>query len=105
MKYFLDKTIRIRRLRPISGTIRSAYSATSTAYVANIQQPNPDRQLMYSDQIGKVFECFCELNNSIRSAREGDKVIQGSDEYTVRAVEIMDFGSTQYILLVIVKEK
>jgi len=103
MQYFLDKSIRIRRLKEITGTLRSAYSATSTSYVANIQQPSPDRQLLYSDKLGQVYECFVELNNSVRYAKEGDLVIQGSDEYTVRAVEIMDFGSTQYILLVIVK--
>jgi len=102
MKYFLDKKIRIRRLKTISG-IKSAYSSTSTSYIASIQQPSPERGLLYSDQLGQAYECYLELNNSVKYAKESDIVIHNSVEYSVKGIEIMDFGSTQYIMLIIVK--
>ncbi len=100
MKYFLDKSVSLRRLRMVD-TNRSVYSATGTAsYACSWQEPSPERQNLYEGQIGNLFECYVDITNP---AVDGDQVVRDSLIYSVKSVKVMDFGSTQYKRLTVVK--
>lgn len=101
MRFFLNKTITVRRL--IQKDInRSVFSATGTAdgYFASVQEPRPDRIQMYGGQIGNVFECYVEEDCP---ADDGDQVVKDGVKYSVQNVKVMDFGVQHYKRLTIVK--
>lgn len=101
MRYFLDKTVTLRRLRRIDAN-RSAFSATGTSvgYPASLQEPSPEIQQLYEGQIGNLFSCFVDVGVPVVN---GDQVVCSSVTYSVRDVKTMDFGSTQYKRLVLTK--
>ena len=101
MKYFLDKTITLKRLKYLDQN-RSVYSATGTAdgYSASWQEPSPERIAMYEGQIGNIYSCFVDV---ACPAQDADKVVKDDVIYSVKDVKVMDFGSTQYKRLIVVK--
>lgn len=101
MRYFLDRTLTIRRLRRINAN-RSAYSATGTAYDCSLQDPTPDRLQLVNGQIGKVYDVF--VPDSSSNILAGDEIVIGSVRYSVRAKEVVDFGGQTFIALVVEKE-
>ena len=101
MKFFLSKTITLKRLKRIDAN-RSVYSATGTAvgYPASIQEPSPERVQMYGGEIGNLYFCFVDIFCPVI---ESDEVISGGITYWVRDIKVQDFGSTQYKRLIIAK--
>lgn len=99
MRYFLDRSLTVRRQRRIDAN-RSAFSATGTAYDVSFQDMQPDRQEMTPGQIGKVYDVYVDDPNA--NILAGDEVIIGSKTYSVRGKEVTDFGGTQFIGLVCV---
>ena len=100
MRYFLNDTITVRRLKTKSGD-RTAYSATATAYEASIQQIGVERSQLLEGTIGKQYYCFVEGSPDIL---DGDQVIHGNVTYSVKSVKVVDFGSTPHYQLIIVRE-
>jgi hypothetical protein len=103
MKYFLSKTILLRRLRGVGGDVnRSVYSATGTAdgYPASLQESSPDKVAMWGGQIGNLWECFVEEDCP---AMEADQVVIEGQTYSVQNVRDEDFGNLAYKKLTIVR--
>ena len=100
MKYFLNDIVTIRRLKTKSGD-RTAYSATATAYEASIQQLGVEKSQLLEGTIGKQYYCFVEGSPDIL---DGDQIIHGNVTYSVKSVKVVDFGSTPYYQLVLVRE-
>ena len=101
MQYFLDKNVTLRRLRRLDEN-RSVFSATGTAdgYWASWQEPSPDRVQFYEGNIGNLFECYVDIDCP---ANQGDQVVKSGVVYTLQDIKVMDFGSTQYKRLTVVK--
>lgn len=101
MKYFLSKTLTLRRLRAIDSN-RSVYSATGTAdgYSVCQQEPSPAKMAMYGGQIGNLWECYVEDDCP---AMEADQVVISGIIYSIQNMKVMDFGSQHYKRLTIVK--
>lgn len=95
--YFLDRTFTIRRLSNIDGT-RSIFSATGTAagYPCSWQEPSPET-LEAQGHVQNLYECYTDISCPIK---DGDQIVQAGITYAVRDVEVMDFGSTQYKMII-----
>lgn len=102
MRYFLDRTTTLRRLKKIGTTDRSAYSATGTAYDISQQDMQPDKVNLYGGIIGKTYDLYSP--DSSTPVNAGDEVVIANARYSIRAKEVIDFGGTPYIALVAVKE-
>lgn len=80
--FFASHQITIRRLRQF-GQNRQNYSATFTAYSADIQPLDIGRTNLAGGRIGSMFQGFVEASVDLR---EGDQVVSGGHTYSVRAV-------------------
>jgi len=100
MKFFLSKTITLKRLRGLDIN-RSVFSATGSAdgYLGSWQEPNPEKIAMYEGEIGKMFVCFLDISCPIQA---GDKLIKDSVTYSVRDIKVNEFGSTHYKRVIMV---
>ena len=101
MKFFLDKSITLKRLKYLDIN-RSVYSATGTAvgYPASWQEPSPERVALYEGQIGNMFSCFVDISCP---AVDADQVVKNGITYSGKDIKTMDFGSTQYKRLIVVR--
>lgn len=100
LEYFFNKSLTIKRRKYIDIN-RSVFSATGTACSACIQEPSPEKIALYGGEIGKLFQCFVDISCL---AQAGDKIISNGIRYSVRDHKTMDFGSTQYKNLMLVKD-
>jgi len=99
MRYFLDKTISLKRLKG-KDINRSVFSATGSAsYLASWQEPSPDKIAMFEGQIGKIFVCFLDICCPIQA---GDKLVKDGVTYGVRDIKVNEFGSTHYKRVIVV---
>lgn len=82
--FFDNEVIRIRRERPLGG-LKYGFSATFTAYVADIQPVEEQRVDLLGGRIGKTYEAFID---SDIDAREGDQAYSETTgkTYTIQAV-------------------
>lgn len=81
--FFQSHQITIRRLRPF-GAAKQNFSATYTAYNADIQPIEGQRVNDVGGRIGKTYEAFVDATIDIR---EGDQIDDGSGvRYSVKAV-------------------
>ena len=91
--FFASHTIEIRRLRPFGSTIQN-FSATFTAYPADIQPLDISRTNQANGRIGSMFECY--LDGSVPIA-EGDQIDSGGKRYSVKAVSRFENGMLDHI--------
>lgn len=84
MVFFASDTITIRRLRPF-GASKQTYSATFTAYSADIQPASPDRVQEGFGTFGSVYEAWVETSCPIK---ESDQLSSNGKIYNVRGVEV-----------------
>lgn len=100
MIFFASHEITIRRLRKTSG-YSSNYSATFTAYVADIQPSSPERvQLINGGRIGSVYEAWV---NPECPVVEGDQIDANGQRYSVKGVSYYRGASLldhKYLILV-----
>lgn len=82
MVFFASHTITIRRLRPY-GAIEQNYSATFTAYQADIQPSEAARVEQSGGRVGHLYDCW--IDSSI-DLREGDQVDSNGKRYSVKSV-------------------
>jgi hypothetical protein len=80
--FFESHQITIRRLRP-AGAIKQAYSATYTAYGADVQPIEGPRINDVGGRIGKTYEAWIDSEIDIR---EGDQIDSGGVRFSVKAV-------------------
>lgn len=80
--FFASHEITIRRLRTFD-QLKQNYSATFTAYQADIQPLDISRTNMAGGRIGATFQGFVEAAVDIR---EGDQVVSGGYTYSVNSV-------------------
>ncbi len=102
MRYFLDKTITLRRLRKIDIN-RSVFSATGTAagYKASKQNPNPDMVQFNSGDIGNVFFFYMDISCPVEVS---DQIVHAGITYSVTEMKVQDFGSTQYKRILVTRK-
>lgn len=80
--YFASHQIVIRRLRPF-GAAKQNFSATYTAYAADIQPIEGARVNDVGGRIGKTYEAFVDATVDVR---EGDQIDANGYRYSVKAV-------------------
>lgn len=80
--FFASHSIVIRRLRPF-GAAKQSFSATYTAYSADIQPLQGQRLNDAGGRIGKTYEAYVDSTIDIR---EGDQLDSGGVRYSVKAV-------------------
>ena len=82
MIFFQSHEITIRRLRPYGASIQ-AFSATFTAYQADIQPFDVARTNMAGGRIGTMYDAFIDSSVDIQ---EGDQIDSGGKRYSVKSV-------------------
>jgi uncharacterized SAM-dependent methyltransferase len=95
------KNHQITIMRPHNkGGIKYAYSATYTAYNADIQPQQAERVLQMGGRIGKVYDAFIDATVDIK---EGDKIkTEDGKQYSVKAVsKFSGAGLLDHIQLII----
>lgn len=80
--YFPSHSIIIRRERHLSG-LKYGFSATFTAYQADIQPLEESRVNLVEGRIGKTYEAF--IDSSI-DVKESDQIVSSGKTYSVKAV-------------------
>lgn len=80
--YFQSHQINIYRLRPY-GASKQNYSATYTAYLADIQPIEGSRVNDVGGRIGKTYEAFVDPDVEVR---EGDQIVSSGVRYSVKSV-------------------
>ncbi len=98
MRHFLDRSFTVRRFKKINAT-RSAFSATGTAYGCGIQQLTPEAAQLHEGQIGRMYDVFVDETSA--NVRVGDEVVILDIAYGVRGIEVIDFGGTPFLNLVV----
>lgn len=99
--FFASHEITIRRLRQY-GQNKQTYSATFTAYQADIQPMDLSRSNLAGGRIGAMFEAFVEEDVDIR---EGDQLVSGGYTYSVNAVShYQGAGLLDHRHLILVKQ-
>lgn len=82
MVYFPSHSIIIRRERNLGG-LKYGYSATFTAYQADIQPVEAERTEFVGGTVGKTYEAFVDPSVSVK---EGDQISSGGKIYSVSSV-------------------
>lgn len=99
--HFPSHSITIRRLRTF-GNLKQNYSATMTAYEADIQPAGDARGDLGGGRIGAAFEAFIDATVDVR---EGDQLVSGGYTYSVRGViEYQGAGLLDHKHLMLVKQ-
>lgn len=80
--FFKSHEITIRRLRPY-GSAKQNFSATYTAYPADIQPIEGQRVTDVGGRIGKTYEAWVDSGVQVR---KGDQIDAGGVRYSVKAV-------------------
>ncbi len=80
--FFPSHSIMIRRLRPF-GAAKQNFSATYTAYSADIQPLQGQRLNDAGGRIGRTYEAYIDPAIDIR---EGDQIDSEGTRYSVKAV-------------------
>jgi len=80
--FFASHDITLRRKRNTSG-IKWAFSATFTAYNADIQPIEQTRIAQAGGRIGKTYECWLD---STVPVKEGDQIVSSGNTYDVTGV-------------------
>lgn len=83
MIFFNSDEITIYRQRRRTGTDRFAFSATLTAYQADIQPASQERLEMIGGRFGATYVAFVEQSVDIK---EGDRISAGGKIYMVKGV-------------------
>lgn len=98
--FFGSHEITIRRLRQY-GQDKQNYSATFTAYSADIQPLDIVRTNQVEGRIGATFEAFVDASMDVR---EGDQLVSGGYTYSVRSVShYQGAGLLDHKYLILVK--
>lgn len=82
MIFFPSHSITIRRLRPF-GAVKQNYSATYTAYAADIAPLQGQRLNDAGGRIGRTYEAYIDPSVDVR---EGDQLLSEGVIYSVKAV-------------------
>lgn len=80
--FFPSHTIVIRRLRRTGVGYNANYSATFTAYPADIQ-PLDQIRTNSDGRIGVLYECFLDANIDIK---EADQIVTNGQTFSVKSV-------------------
>lgn len=82
--FFQSHEIEIRRLRSVGGG-KTNFSATFTAYQADIQPIVGSRVNEVNGRIGRTYEAWVDVGVDIK---EADQVDSGGKRYSVKSVSI-----------------
>jgi hypothetical protein len=87
-------TITLKRLTAIAGTKKEDWQAVAGDIVCAIHPVEGTQQEMLEGGFYNTFKMFCDDATDIRI---GDKVIDGSTEYTVKGIKTYDMASNTSI--------
>ncbi len=80
--FFASHEITIRRMRPF-GAVKQSFSATFTAYSADIQPASGSRLEQSGGRLGTTYQAFVDATCPVK---EGDQIDSGGVRYSVRSV-------------------
>lgn len=87
-----NKTVSTERLGNVSGTKKEAWATSLASLSCAIHPVEGSQQEMLEGGFFNTFKMFCAVGTNIRV---GDRVIDGSDTYTVKGIKSFNFaGST-----------
>lgn len=99
MEFLFDKTITTKRLADVAGTDNEKFEDYLAGVSCHIQPLEESFGEDLEGSYGKSFLMFSEVVDII----EGDKVIDGSDEYMVVGKESYDFMGENHLEIIIRK--
>lgn len=88
-----NKTVNTQRLTAVSGSFKENWAASITGLLCHIQPSDGSEQLM-GGAFFSGFKMFCASGTDLQV---GDKVVDGTTEYTVKAVADFNFGKNSHI--------
>jgi hypothetical protein len=94
---YFDTTILTKRITAISGTDNQDWQTNLTGVSCNIQPLDGNYNEDLEGSYGRDYLMFCNIVDII----EGDKIIDGTDEYLVKSVKdysVMNFSIKELII-------
>ena len=95
-----NKTVSTKRLVDITGTEKEQYATYLTGVDCLIQPLMSSFGEDLDGRTGKDFNMFCEVVD----IKEGDKIVDGSDEYEVAGVNTYEDGQGTHHMEVIIRK-
>lgn len=89
---FFGRSVNTQRLTLVAGSNRTSFQANETGVSCAIHPLNPEQSITEYGAVYKAFKMFCDSSVDIIV---GDRVIDGSTTYTVKAVYQMDDVSSE----------
>lgn len=84
---FYNKTVSTQRLTVVTGSNKEVFSTNEAAISCAIHPLSPKEVLSSGGAFFNTFKMFCGVDKDIEAK---DRVIDGSDTYTVQSVAIYD---------------
>jgi len=99
---FYKKTVSTQRLSTVSGSKRESFQANLVTLSCAIHPLSPEKALVGGEAFYNVFKLFCGVSEDILV---GDRIIDGTDTYTVQSIASYDDVSSEnnYKSVIIVK--
>lgn len=100
--FFPADSITIRRERNFGGGLKFKFSATYTAYPADIQPVEAERVNLFGGRIGKTYEAWIDSSVDVK---EGDQIVNDGETYSVTAVSTFQgAGLLDHTSLILIKQ-
>jgi len=97
MSSFFDTDFTTQRLVNVSG--KSSYSDNASG-IGHLRQSSDEVTRLNDLQFGELWELYVEADTDILAS---DRVLVGSDTYTVKGVKKESFGSVDFKRMLLVK--
>ena len=85
-----DKTVTLERLSPVASTKKETFQAVVGNISCAIHPVEGTQQEMLEGGLYNTFKMFCDDSTDIRI---GDRVLEGSNTYTVKGLKTYDMGT------------
>ncbi len=99
---FYKKIVSTQRLSTVAGSKRESFQANLISLKCAIHPLSPDKALLGGEAFYNTFKMFCVSSADILT---GDRVIDGTDTYTVQSIADYDDVASEnsYKSIIIVK--
>lgn len=84
-----DRTASTKRLAVVTGSKRTTWQTNVTTFDCVIMPVDGAHNELADGSYYQLFKLFCDATVDVKV---GDRVLSGSDTYTVRAVDVYNFG-------------
>lgn len=94
-----NKTVSTQRLAAVSGTNKQTWGTNLASLDCTIHPVETSQQALGDGAFYKTFKLWCAVGSDVLI---GDRVIDGSDTYTVKGVSTYDFGRNPHLRVTMV---